>query len=289
MAKIFLALENGRNRELIREELAEKHTILNASRKEDCGESFDLVIFDIPTFRALQDPCKERVEEEKPLFLPVLLLVNDDRKEAADKYLEGFVDDILLCPIKKIELQTRVTSLLRTRQISLKLKNEMEKKALRDPLTGLHNRRFLEGIIGKEVERAKRYKHPLAFCMIDINGFKEINDRYSHMIGDEVLKELASLLKNNIRESDFLIRYGGDEFLILMPETDGESVNVVERIHREVEVWNSETDLIEVSLGIAIGHSHLLPDQEKSVDEVLKQADERMYEDKRKTDVDSNS
>lgn len=280
MAEIKLALENGTNRELVEKELGKKYEISLAADKKDCKKSFDLIIFDIPAFRALREACKERVEEEKPLFLPVLLMVNEDRKKAAGKYLEGCVDDIVLCPVEKGELRARVSSLLRTRGVSLKLKKEMEKKALRDPLTGLYNKRFLDGIIDKEVERARRYKRPLAFCMIDINDFKGVNDRYSHMVGDEVLKELAGLLKNNIRDSDFLIRYGGDEFLILMPETDGESVNVVERIHREVKSWNSRSDLIEVPLEIAVGHSHMLPDQDRSLDEVLKEADEKMYEDK---------
>ncbi|MBS3766425.1 diguanylate cyclase [Candidatus Bipolaricaulota bacterium] len=280
MAKILLALENGKNRELLEKELADKHTILNASEEGGCEKSFDLVIFDIPAFRDLQEPCRERIEEEKPLFLPVLLMVNEDRKEAAGKYLDGCVDDILLCPVRKIELQARVSSLLRTREISLKLKNQMERKALRDPLTGLYNRRFLDGIIDKEIEQARRYEHPIAFCMMDINDFKGINDRYSHLVGDEVLKELAELLKDNVRDSDFLIRYGGDEFLIVMPETDGESVNVVERIDRQVKAWNEETDLIDLPLEIAVGHSHLLPDQEKKLDDVLEEADEKMYEDK---------
>ncbi|MBS3766413.1 diguanylate cyclase, partial [Candidatus Bipolaricaulota bacterium] len=187
MAKILLALENRRNRELIREELEEKYETTFVIDEKDCEKSFDLAIFDIPTFRALREACKGRVEEEKPLFLPVLLMVNEDRKEAAGKYLEGTVDDILLFPVSKIELRARVSSLLQTRGISLKLKKEMEKKALRDPLTGLYNRRYFDSIIHKEIERAKRYKHPLAFCMVDINDFKGINDRHSHLVGDEVL------------------------------------------------------------------------------------------------------
>ncbi|MFP4136177.1 MAG: diguanylate cyclase [Candidatus Acetothermia bacterium] len=283
MAKILLALKNEKNRDLVEEELGEDYEITLATDKKDCKKSFDLIIFDIPAFRSLQKTCEERVKEEDPLFLPVLLMVNGNSKEAAGKYLEGCVDDILLCPVKKIELRARVSSLLQARGISLKLKREMERKALRDPLTGLYNRRFLDGIIDKEIERARRYEHPIAFCMMDINNFKGVNDRYSHLVGDEVLKDLAELLKENIRDSDFLVRYGGDEFLVVMPETDGESEYVVERIRREVKRWNDRSDLIDLPLEIAIGHSHLLPGQDKNWDKVLEEADERMYEDKEKS------
>mgnify|MGYP000388476806 CR=1 FL=1 len=278
----MLALQNDKDFKLLEEELSDEYSIKKARGKESCeAEEIDLVVFDLPTFKYARETCEERIEEEKPLFLPVLLLVQRDKEEAVDQYLGDTVDDILLTPLKKVELRTRIQSMLKTRRFSLKYRDEMKEKTLTDPLTGLYNRRYFDEFIDKEAERAKRYGHPVAFCMMDMNNFKEVNDRYSHMVGDEVLKEISKLLKDNIRESDILVRFGGDEFLLVMPETNGESTTVVERIDGKLKDWNENTELIDRPLGIAIGHSHWLPEEDRSVEEALKKADENMYEDKK--------
>jgi len=280
VATIMLALQNEKDCQLIESELSGDYSVKQARGKESCEEEMDLVVFDLPTFKQCQETCEARIEEEKPLFLPVLLLVKRGKEEAVSQYLGVTIDDILSTPLKKVELRARIQSLLRTRRFSLKYRDEMKEKTLTDPLTGLYNRRYFEEFIGKEAERAKRYGHPVAFCMMDMNNFKDVNDRYSHMVGDEVLKEISKLLKTNIRESDVLIRYGGDEFLLVMPETNGESTTVVERISQKLEKWNEVTELIDHPLGIAIGHSHWLPGEDKSVGEALEEADKNMYRDK---------
>lgn len=287
MPTILLALDNKRNSELIKKNLEERYSVIETDGKEDCNKSFDLVIFDLPTFKSLQDECKERIEEEKPLFLPVLLLVKKGTAGAFEQYLGDPVDDIITSPVRKVELRSRIKSLLKTRSFSLRLKEQMKKKSLKDPLTGLYNRRYFENTLDKEAERARRYKHPIAFCMMDINNFKEVNDQYSHMVGDEVLKEISNLLKDNIRESDMLVRYGGDEFMLVMPETNGESRNVVKRIRIKIERWNSQTDLIDFPLRIAIGHSHWLPDEEGDIEDALMEADREMYKNKKETKEDN--
>lgn len=282
MATIVLALQNSKDCQLIREELSEEYSVIEGRSKEDCSKDIDLVIFDLPTFQKLGEVCEKKVEEEEPLHLPVLLLLNRGKEQAAAKYVGGTVDDILLTPVKKLELRARIQSLLRSRRYSLKYKEEMKEKILTDPLTGLYNRRFFQEFIEKEAERAKRYGHPIAFSMMDINNFKEVNDRYSHMVGDRVLKEISKLLLENIRESDILVRYGGDEFLLVMPETNGESTTVIERIADKLEKWNEESELIDETLEVAIGHSHWLPGEDRSIEDALKKADENMYEDKNK-------
>lgn len=287
MPTILLALDNKRNSELIKENLEKSYSVIKINGKEDCNKSFDLVIFDLPTFKSLQNECQERIEKEKPLFLPVLLLVKKGTAGAFEQYLGDPVDDIITSPVRKVELRSRIKSLLKTRRFSLRLKEQMKKKSLKDPLTGLYNRRYFENTLNKEAERARRYKHPIAFCMMDINNFKEVNDQYSHMVGDEVLKEISNLLKDNIRESDMLVRYGGDEFMLVMPETNGESKNVVDRIRTKIERWNSETDLIKSPLRIAMGHSHWLPEEEGDIEDALMEADREMYKNKKETKEDS--
>jgi diguanylate cyclase (GGDEF)-like protein len=284
METIMLALQNDKDCRLIEKELAEEYSVKKARGRESCEEEMDLLVFDLPTFKQCQGICEKKIEEEEPLFLPVLLLVKRGKEEAVAQYLGDTVDDILLTPLKKVELKTRIESLLRTRRFSLKYRDEMKEETLTDPLTGLYNRRYFDEFIDKEAERAKRYGHPVAFCMMDMNNFKEVNDRYSHMVGDEVLKEISKLLKDNIRESDVLVRFGGDEFLLVMPETNGESTTVVERIGDKLEEWNENTELIDQRLGIAMGHSHWLPGEDGSIEEALKEADESMYEDKDRID-----
>lgn len=165
---------------------------------------------------------------------------------------------------------------------SLETEEKLRKQAIRDGLTGLYNRIYFTERIQKEVERARRYRHPLSFVMMDVNNFKELNDRYSHMEGDEVLKEVAETLLNSVREIDLSFRYGGDEFLLIIPETEESGAQkVVERIKGKLEVLSEERKSVgkppvELSFGIATWR----PETGEKWEEVLKESDLRMYENK---------
>lgn len=147
-----------------------------------------------------------------------------------------------------------------------------------DPLTDVYNRRYFNQVIEHELARSKRYERAIGFLMIDVNRFKEINDRFGHQTGDEVLKAVASLLKDAVRESDLVVRYGGDEFLIVLMETDGECGAIKDRIAIAIAERNKTNELIEFPVTLSIGSANWNPTNGQSIEEVLAEADRRMYE-----------
>jgi diguanylate cyclase (GGDEF)-like protein len=146
-----------------------------------------------------------------------------------------------------------------------------------DTVTGLLNRRALREIGDYEVARARRLDHPIAVAMIDLDDFKAINDTYTHLVGDEVLREVARLFRENIRSIDIISRYGGDEFVLIMPATNRESaLRVCRRLQRVLRKnpikVNDHTFIARFSIGIAVH-----PQNPPSLDELFLQADEAMY------------
>ncbi len=148
-----------------------------------------------------------------------------------------------------------LTDRLRERQEALfKLSAEMERRSITDELTGTHNRRHLTMEIDKEIERSVRHGHPLAGIMIDIDDFKGINDRFGHTAGDRALRDIAYLLQTAVRSIDTVGRYGGDEFVVLLPESGPEGARVVaDRILREVRQYRLLTDHGPVPVTVSAG------------------------------------
>lgn len=169
---------------------------------------------------------------------------------------------------------------LREQLISSTLQNQViEHQAMTDPLTEIYNRRSLDQIANSFISHARRRKSPLTFMMVDANSFKQINTRFGHLTGDFVLAEIAWLLKSSIRASDAVVRYGGDEFLILLADTNAAGAqNVIDRIHRKLDDWNAGKHLedfrVTVSVGAAEWH------EGDTLDEMLDGADRKMFEQK---------
>ncbi len=161
--------------------------------------------------------------------------------------------------------------------------NEINRLAITDSLTGLYNRRYLNNILEDEIKRSSRYNHPLSFVMIDIDHFKFYNDRNGHPMGDQVLRDLAKILKENTREVDVLFRYGGEEFLILVPEANkDEAVVMAERIRSMVKEFRfpMEEDQPEGDLTISIGVASY-PEDGASGELLIEMADRALYQAKR--------
>jgi len=155
-------------------------------------------------------------------------------------------------------------------------RQRLQEMALHDALTGAYNRHYFTEFIRQEQERAKRHGYPIALVMVDIDDFYEVNDRFGHAEGDRVLSEIAKILMGEVRAHDLVVRYGGDEFLIVMAQTSKEEAEgVMRRLRRRLSSWDS--GLAGLRLSISFGVACWDPEGEESLDRVLEQADEFMY------------
>ncbi|OHB90121.1 MAG: hypothetical protein A3D13_06835 [Planctomycetes bacterium RIFCSPHIGHO2_02_FULL_40_12] len=162
------------------------------------------------------------------------------------------------------------------------LEKKLEDMAIRDSLTWMYNRHYFNEVINREFERAKRYRYFISMMIIDVDKFKIINDNYGHARGDLVLKGIAECLEKNLRSSDIVIRYGGDEFLAVLPKANGRDLRtVMEKVKKRVKEWSENSDF-GFPVSISCGGYALNPDRKKNVDEVLKEADKRLYKDKKR-------
>src|SRR5579864_5819667 len=166
---------------------------------------------------------------------------------------------------------------LREQLISSTLQNELiEQQSFTDPLTEIYNRRSLDHIAGQFISQARRRGTPLTFLMVDADNFKQINTKFGHLTGDFVLAELAALLKSSIRGSDAAVRYGGDEFLMILANTSAvDSGKVVERIRAYVRDWNRAGHLQNFEVSLSIGVAEWV--EGKTLDGILDAADQEMY------------
>jgi diguanylate cyclase (GGDEF)-like protein len=247
----------------------------------------DMILPDMDGLEVLRI-VKARPEDQ---FIPVIIL---SVKSDVDTKVAGLrigADDFLAKPFAEAEILARCAAMLRIKHLQEKLREaqrKLEEQSVTDALTGLKNRRFFDERLHEEFRRAQRYGDYLSLIMIDLDHFKEVNDRFGHPAGDLVLREAASLIRASIRDPDICARYGGEEFAVILPKTHmSGALAVAERIWRELgakdyavsvaAATRAPTIRVTASLGVAF-----YPSKDISTGEILlRVSDQALYQAKR--------
>jgi len=227
--------------------------------------------------------CAQLRSLDNTRSLPIILLANPGEDSLIRRALELGVNDYVTRPLNPNELLARLRTQYRRKAYHDGLRASIAKSfemAVTDSLTGLHNRLYLETHLATLFKRAVERRRPLSVLMTDIDRFKLVNDTYGHDGGDEVLREFAKRLRRNVRGSDLASRYGGEEFFIVMPDTDATIAAIVaERIRREVAStpFGVNRNAATIPVTISVGIASVLP-RGDSVADLLKRADDALYD-----------
>ncbi|GJL95380.1 MAG: PleD family two-component system response regulator [Hyphococcus sp.] len=255
---------------------------LNRARSGD----FDMIVVNM-SLEAM-DPlrlCSSIRSFEETRLTPILAVVRQGDTRKLVRALDIGVNDYISRPVDKNELTARVSTQLRRMRYVDQLRSSFQaslEMAVTDQLTGLYNRRYLASHLSAMFDRAYWTERPLSVMIIDIDHFKKINDTHGHDAGDKVIKEFAESISRSLRGIDLACRYGGEEFLVAMPDTDMAFASVVaERLRAEIEstkfIVNSGRDEISVTVSIGIGSTENGPNED-APQKLIKRADEALYE-----------
>lgn len=201
--------------------------------------------------------CRKVRQHSETFTLPIIILAGQPSEELLAEAFAAGASDILLDTIKVFELQIRLAACLKQRQNMITqetLIRSLRQRAEKDPLTGFYNRQTFSEYAMREIARSRRQAMPIVLLMIDADGYKKINDSYGHLVGDEVLIELANLLYANVRRYDVFARFGGDEFICLLSGVglDG-GIKIANKLRQIVETHNFCFKQLSFNLTLSIG------------------------------------
>jgi len=290
-ARVFVIDENATHIDRIRRALAADGDTVEIATDPEGGlsvlaeQDFDLVIVSL----LLRDAdglrlCARIRGQAKTRGLPILALIEQGDHERLARALDIGINDYLVHPIDRNELLARVRTQVRRRRYQDRLRATLEQNvaaALTDSLTGLHNRRYLSRHLDGLLADARKNAKPLALLMVDIDHFKSVNDTHGHAVGDEVIRVVANRLQQHVRSFDTIARWGGEEFVVAMPDASLDvATTVAERLRRKIAAAPARMDSeglelpITVSIGIAVASND-------GAAELLQRADAALYAAKR--------
>lgn len=254
---------------------------------EATEKHYELIIInlDFDNFDGLR-LCSQLRSLERTRQVPILIIVDPDDHERLLRALDMGVNDYLLRPVDKQELMARVNTQIKrwryTEQLRTNVKQSIE-MAVTDALTGLYNRRFMEKQLSALAMSAANRGKPLAILVIDVDYFKSINDNHGHDVGDRVLQELSCRLKDGLRNLDLACRTGGEEFIIVLPDTDkAVALRLGERLRKIISLkpFNAGVKSGPLSITVSIGVA-AFEGIDDSMEGLLKRADDALYQAKR--------
>ncbi|MGN7291530.1 PleD family two-component system response regulator [Rhizobium sp. SAFR-030] len=227
--------------------------------------------------------CSQLRMLERTRFLPLLLVTELGEEDVIIRALDLGVNDYIVRPLDPNELVARTLTQMKRKRYNDLLRTSVRQSielAVTDGLTGLHNRRYLDNHLKTLFNRAAARGRPLSVCITDIDRFKLVNDTYGHDVGDEVLKEFARRIRSTVRGADLACRYGGEEFVVVMPDTDADAAAAIaERLRGMIESISFELNAgtvnlkVTASLGLATNVTGI-----ETPEQLLKQADRALYE-----------
>jgi len=248
-------------------------------------EKFDLVFLDyiLPDGSAF-DFLK--TIHENGITIPVVVITGQGDETIASQIIrQGACDYLPKNKVTKEILSRIIKNTIEKTHLEKEVnqvQDRLAEMATKDELTGLYNRRFFLDVLKNEVARDKRYAHGLALVMMDLDHFKQINDTYGHVAGDTVLREFGRILTESLRESDIVCRYGGDEFVVIMPHTQSEDAwRICERTRKKVAAYPFEYNGTSFQAMISTGVVEYAKDADQSSDDLIKKADAAMYQAKK--------
>jgi two-component system, cell cycle response regulator len=290
--RVLLVDDRPASYERIADVLAEEHNVeVEANPSEAlfraADGNYDLLIVSLglENFDGLR-LCSQVRSLDRTRNVPILAVTEAENDARMVRGLEIGVNDYLMRPVDKNELLARARSLIRKRRYTERLRDNVQmsiEMAITDALTGLFNRRYMESHLAMLLEQAASRGKPLAALVLDIDFFKSINDTHGHDAGDDVLREFALRIKRSIRGIDLACRYGGEEFVVILPETDrAVATMVAERLRRRIAAdafviqQGTRTIPVTISIGVAA-----IAGKQDSPAAILKRADQALYQAKR--------
>ena len=249
----------------------------------------DIILLDVmmPDMDGFET-CRRIKENKESADIPIIFMTSlDSIEDKVIAFQSGGVDYIIK-PFQQVEILARINTHITLRKKEQELekaldevtrqKKMLEKLSRTDDLTGLYNRRHLNTVLEREFNRSIRHNSELSCLLLDLDFFKDINDTYGHEFGDTVIQASAAIIQDSIRSSDFAFRFGGEEFLILLPQTETEgAVQAAEKIRQRMEVKKITNGNISATVEVSIGVSSFCQHHPAVRNDLIAFADKALY------------
>lgn len=236
--RILIQVKNRQDRHLLEDWLSPVYDIISAHTDELLEEGFDLAIVDGPSLKKFQAKIRALRDAEGPVLLPFLLVTVSRANSTPTRHLGKLVDDLIVRPMDEAELRARVANLLRLHKLSVDLKKEHDrvlKLSVTDDVSGFNNTRYLHRYLDRFLSAPDAHEQELSLVFFDLDNFKRVVDTHGHLLGSKVLKEVAQTVHDQLDEDDRIVRYGGDEFVVILPRQGKEqALAKVQRIRAAI-------------------------------------------------------